>query len=233
MNLLCLITLRPYMPLEPRYPQRYPCTRPGPHTGVLKMVVLIPSVASRLIRPTVGPQDQPRTSRGSKLTPSPLRGQSSSPCTPSISQQPLYSRANYYPWSPFPPRRARPGPGPHTAQGLLGRKVHHAVGAYSRPMPMRLQDHPTSSGGPMLEEPMYGIYPGWLCPHTSSPSTPTTQTFPNQRTSVLVHLNANHPQSCRDIWVSRTRNLRTHTGFGVRVLNFVAISRVVNPQKIF
>ena len=26
---------------------------------------------------------------------------------------PEYSRANSYPWSPFPPRRARPGPGPH------------------------------------------------------------------------------------------------------------------------
>ena len=25
-----------------------------------------------------------------------------------------YSRANSYPWSPFPPRRARPGPGPHS-----------------------------------------------------------------------------------------------------------------------
>ena len=28
---------------------------------------------------------------------------------------PEYSRANSYPWSPLPPRRARPGPGPHTA----------------------------------------------------------------------------------------------------------------------
>jgi len=26
---------------------------------------------------------------------------------------PEYSRANSYPWSPFPPRRARPGSGPH------------------------------------------------------------------------------------------------------------------------
>ena len=26
---------------------------------------------------------------------------------------PAYSLANSYPWSPFPPRRARPGPGPH------------------------------------------------------------------------------------------------------------------------
>ena len=27
---------------------------------------------------------------------------------------PEYDRANFYPWSPCPPRRARPGPGPHT-----------------------------------------------------------------------------------------------------------------------
>jgi len=26
---------------------------------------------------------------------------------------PEYSRANPYPWCPFPARRARPGPGPH------------------------------------------------------------------------------------------------------------------------
>ena len=29
-----------------------------------------------------------------------------------------YSRANSYPWIPFPPRRARPGPGPHKSQAL-------------------------------------------------------------------------------------------------------------------
>ena len=29
-----------------------------------------------------------------------------------------YSRANSYPWRPFPPRRARPGPGPHTKHPL-------------------------------------------------------------------------------------------------------------------
>ena len=27
---------------------------------------------------------------------------------------PEYSRANFHHWSPFPPERARPGPGPHT-----------------------------------------------------------------------------------------------------------------------
>ena len=31
---------------------------------------------------------------------------------------PKYSRANAYPWSPFPPRRARPGPGPRILQRL-------------------------------------------------------------------------------------------------------------------
>ena len=30
---------------------------------------------------------------------------------------PEYSRANSYPWSPFHPRRARPGPGPHKVGG--------------------------------------------------------------------------------------------------------------------
>ena len=32
---------------------------------------------------------------------------------------PEYSRDNSYPRSPFPPRRARPGPGPHTAGVFL------------------------------------------------------------------------------------------------------------------
>ena len=32
---------------------------------------------------------------------------------------PEYSRANSYPWSPFPPRRARPGPGPRTPPPLM------------------------------------------------------------------------------------------------------------------
>ena len=31
---------------------------------------------------------------------------------------PEYSRANSYPWSPFPPRRACPGPGPHSFRTL-------------------------------------------------------------------------------------------------------------------
>ena len=30
-----------------------------------------------------------------------------------------HSRDSSYPWSPFPPRRARPGPGPHIQQDLL------------------------------------------------------------------------------------------------------------------
>ena len=30
---------------------------------------------------------------------------------------PEYCRANSYPWSSFPPRRARPGPGPHSTGG--------------------------------------------------------------------------------------------------------------------
>jgi len=34
--------------------------------------------------------------------------------TGSLRPYPEYSRANSYPWSPFPPRRARPGPGAHT-----------------------------------------------------------------------------------------------------------------------
>ena len=34
-------------------------------------------------------------------------------CEPYASY-PEYSRANSYPWSPFPPRRARSGPGPHS-----------------------------------------------------------------------------------------------------------------------
>ena len=32
---------------------------------------------------------------------------------------PEYSRANSYPWSPFSPRRARPGPGPHTPSRVV------------------------------------------------------------------------------------------------------------------
>jgi len=32
---------------------------------------------------------------------------------PALRPYPEHSRANSYPWSPFPPRRARPGPGPH------------------------------------------------------------------------------------------------------------------------
>ena len=32
---------------------------------------------------------------------------------------PEYSRANSYPWSPSPPRRARPGPGPHTPRAQV------------------------------------------------------------------------------------------------------------------
>jgi len=32
---------------------------------------------------------------------------------------PKYSRANSYPWSPFPSRRVRPGPGPHREHGVL------------------------------------------------------------------------------------------------------------------
>ena len=34
-------------------------------------------------------------------------------CGVCVRPYPEYSRANSYPWSPFPPRRARPGPGPH------------------------------------------------------------------------------------------------------------------------
>jgi len=35
---------------------------------------------------------------------------------------PEYSRANSYPWSPFPPRRAHPGPGPYTAEQARGKE---------------------------------------------------------------------------------------------------------------
>ena len=35
------------------------------------------------------------------------------------------SRANSYPWSPFPPRRARPGPGPHNHPVLLQGYLAH------------------------------------------------------------------------------------------------------------
>ena len=43
---------------------------------------------------------------------SPPAPTTSSPWSP-LRPYPEYSRANPYPWSPFPPRRARPGPGPH------------------------------------------------------------------------------------------------------------------------
>jgi len=37
-----------------------------------------------------------------------------------------YSRADSYPWSPFPPRRARPEPGPHTKCGKVHSRVENA-----------------------------------------------------------------------------------------------------------
>jgi len=40
---------------------------------------------------------------------------------------PEYSRANSYPWCFFPPRRARPGPGPHTGRNQLERRVQDPV----------------------------------------------------------------------------------------------------------
>ena len=39
--------------------------------------------------------------------------------TVTLRPYPEYSRANSYPWSPPPPRRARPGPGPHTQRARL------------------------------------------------------------------------------------------------------------------
>ena len=33
--------------------------------------------------------------------------------TQAVRPYPEYSRAHFYPWSPFPPRRARAGPGLH------------------------------------------------------------------------------------------------------------------------
>ena len=40
---------------------------------------------------------------------------------PPLRPYPEYSRANSYPWSPFPPRRARPGPCPHSPTRKAGR----------------------------------------------------------------------------------------------------------------
>ena len=45
---------------------------------------------------------------------------------------PEYSRAYLYPWSPFPPRRARPGPGPHMAWLPRYCSVTTSVGWYGR-----------------------------------------------------------------------------------------------------
>jgi len=39
---------------------------------------------------------------------------------------PDYSRANSYPLSPFPPRRTRPGPGPHKSASLAPLNEHVA-----------------------------------------------------------------------------------------------------------
>ena len=41
-----------------------------------------------------------------------------------LSSQPLSAARLSYPWSPFPPRRARPGPGPHRLRGLLLDEAH-------------------------------------------------------------------------------------------------------------
>jgi len=46
---------------------------------------------------------------------------------------PEYSRANSYPWSPFPPRWARAGPGPHS------REVPFSGGRGSFPTPVALK----------------------------------------------------------------------------------------------
>ena len=60
------------------------------------------------------------------------------PSVPSLSEAvpprayPEYSRANSYPWSPFPPRRARPGPGqlcPSVPPLLLGRESESESGS--------------------------------------------------------------------------------------------------------
>ena len=78
---------------------------------------------------------------------------------------PEYCRANFYPWSSFPSRRARPGPGPHThrrhcsaspqVQGYLAHKKRRPPQDHHRILGIGLLKGPTGGLFLMSEVPLY------------------------------------------------------------------------------